>query len=104
MRNKTWVIAASISTGWLFITSLIYIVCGMSIKALNQIKVQEEIYDSTLYNILFVMSLGCLIAGPTLFVWIQKIIKKSDKLDRLDEEIQKYKDAKAKLINKINNL
>ncbi len=107
MNHKKWFNWTVLACIWLFITSFLYALIGSVLifgteegKTMLQRFVNDELNTVFMY----VFSLGSVMAVSIVCTMIMSLSKKASKLDRLDEEIEKYYNARVRLDRKIREL
>jgi hypothetical protein len=107
MKSKTWFTLSAISTFWMFLTTLSYAsISSVLLFGTSEGKemIRKLVMNELNTNFLMIMSTGCIIATSIVCSFIVSLSKQSDKLDRLDEETEKYYKARRRLEEKINKL
>ncbi len=107
MDNKKWFKMSTISSFWIFLTSLIYTLIGsvlLFFTGEEKEMLKKFIMNELNTDFIMIMSTGSMFASAIISSFILSLSKQSDKLDKLDEETQKYYEARKRLEQKINNL
>jgi flagellar basal body-associated protein FliL len=107
MKSKTWFTLSAISTFWMFLTTLLYAsIASVLLFGTSEGKemIRKFVMDELNTHFIMIMSTGCIIAISIVSSFILLLSKQSDKLDRLDEETEKYYKARRRLEEKINKL
>ena len=107
MKHKIWFNWSIFFCVIMFITGVVYITIGLVNlfgEEVGKLEFQNFINDNLNTKFITVLSILNLVGMSVITTFLLSMSKQSNKLDKLDEEIIKYQNARFRLSKKINEL